>query len=93
MMVLGWADLGLGGFSYGYLQSQDPDRYFKPFSFDQYFWGGFGFDVGLSMLIRMITYTYLASKWEGYQRHNYYKCFHLISIIFISMLPHGDFLL
>lgn len=71
MMLLGWADWGLGGFTYGYLRSKDKDIYFKPFSYDQYFWGGLGFDIGLSFIIRVIAYAYLASKWEGYQNHNF----------------------
>ncbi len=91
--MLGWAEWGLGSYAYAYMFSNSYDRSQLHHEFDGFFWGGLGFDIGGSFLISAIGYTYLALKWEGYQRHNYYKCLHLATIIFVSMIPHGDFLL
>lgn len=46
-----------------------------------------------SFVLHAIFYGILFIKMEGYYKHNGLKTFHYCMYVFISLLPHGDFLL
>ncbi|CDW73946.1 spry domain containing protein [Stylonychia lemnae] len=50
-------------------------------------------DSCLSFFIRLIAYIFLASMWEGYAHHGLLRFLHVCMILFISLIPYGDFLL
>ena len=84
MMLLALADWGLG--AYTFCQYRYDDRL-------GYFWAGLAVDLGLSFLLRLIAYSILASKWEGYYGKPGLKLLHVKMILIVSQFPYGDFLL
>lgn len=57
IMLIALADWGIGCFTFGNLFHIIKDGTL---------WIGLSIDIGLSFIIRLIAYSILSSKWEGY---------------------------
>eukprot|EP00347_Sterkiella_histriomuscorum_P005275 403357219 len=84
MMIIAMTDWGLGSVTLGNAHS---------YAVEGFQFAGLSVDIALSFLLRVIFYSLLASKWEGYESRAGLKVFHTFVIIFItSFFPYADFL-